>query len=90
MAGRPASCPRSAVGRASRRSRCITDSETRWLAKLMEFGVSFDQETEAPVHALGIISMQERACQAGGTLDVHSGLGHSTTVITRVTWVRHA
>ncbi|HEY3625838.1 MAG TPA: hypothetical protein VGL00_06130 [Terracidiphilus sp.] len=56
----------------------------------MEFGVSFDQETEAPVHALGIISMQERACQAGGTLDVHCGLGHSTTVITRITWVRHA
>ncbi len=48
--------------------------------KVMDFGIGFDQETEAPQPGLGMISMQERARLAGGALAVHSELGQGTTV----------
>jgi two-component system, chemotaxis family, CheB/CheR fusion protein len=48
--------------------------------KVMDFGIGFDQETDAPAPGLGMISMQERARLAGGTLQVQSALGQGTTI----------
>lgn len=48
--------------------------------KVTDFGMGFDREAEAPAPGLGMISMQERARLAGGTLAVQSELGQGTTV----------
>ncbi len=48
--------------------------------KVMDFGIGFDQDTQLPTPGLGMISMQERARLAGGTLNVQSALGQGTTV----------
>ena len=48
--------------------------------KVRDFGIGFDRETDMPAPGLGMISMQERARLAGGTLHVHSALGQGTTV----------
>ncbi|HWG21545.1 MAG TPA: CheR family methyltransferase [Terracidiphilus sp.] len=48
--------------------------------RVMDFGVGFDLDVEAPAKGLGMISMQERARLAGGTLAVKSSLGQGTTV----------
>ncbi|KAA6456978.1 PAS domain-containing protein [Acidobacteria bacterium AB60] len=48
--------------------------------RVMDFGVGFDEEGEAPRGGLGMISMKERARLAGGTLEVNSALGQGTTV----------
>lgn len=52
--------------------------------KVMDFGVGFDQETEALAGGLGMVSMQGRARMAGRELKVQSGLGQGTTVGTTV------
>jgi two-component system CheB/CheR fusion protein len=58
--------------------------------RVMDFGQGFDQDIadEAPI-GLGMISMQERARQAGGTLDVQSALGEGTTVSAEVPLEHH-
>jgi two-component system, chemotaxis family, CheB/CheR fusion protein len=58
--------------------------------RVMDFGVGFDQEMEAPMRGLGMISMQERARLAGGTLIVQSALGHGTVVTADIPLERHA
>jgi two-component system CheB/CheR fusion protein len=57
--------------------------------RVMDFGIGYDQETEDIKPGLGIISMQERARLAGGTLAVHSELGNGTTVIATVPLEHH-
>lgn len=57
---------------------------------VMDFGLGFDQESDGPVQGLGMISMQERARLAGGTLEVNSALGHGTTVVATVPSDGHA
>jgi signal transduction histidine kinase len=52
--------------------------------RVMDFGVGFDQDGEAPRGGLGMISMRERARLAGGTLEVISALGQGTRVTATV------
>jgi two-component system CheB/CheR fusion protein len=52
--------------------------------RVMDFGYGFDQDLEMPTSGLGMISMQERARLAGGTLTVTSFLGEGTTVTAEV------
>jgi signal transduction histidine kinase len=52
--------------------------------KVMDFGMGFDQEVDNESPGLGMISMQERARLAGGTLKVASKLGEGTTVSVEV------
>jgi signal transduction histidine kinase len=56
----------------------------------MDFGVGFDQEAGAPSSGLGMISMQERARLAGGTMTVVSKLGEGTTVMVEIPVEPHA
>ena len=58
--------------------------------KVMDFGVGFDQEGETQPSGLGLISMQERARLAGGTMSVTSMLGEGTTVSVEVPAQEHA
>lgn len=58
--------------------------------KVMDFGVGFDQEAETAPSGLGMISMEERARLAGGTLTVQSALGQGTTVTAEVPLEHHA
>jgi two-component system CheB/CheR fusion protein len=48
--------------------------------KVMDFGIGFDQEMDSQSPGLGMISMQERARLAGGTMNIASKLGEGTTV----------
>jgi two-component system CheB/CheR fusion protein len=57
--------------------------------RVMDFGLGFDQDLETPTSGLGMISMQERARMAGGTLTVQSALGQGTTVIADVPVEHH-
>jgi signal transduction histidine kinase len=57
---------------------------------VMDFGQGFDQENQDGDFGLGMISMQERARQAGGTLTVQSALGQGTTITAEVPLVQHA
>jgi two-component system, chemotaxis family, CheB/CheR fusion protein len=52
--------------------------------KIMDFGTGFDQDAELSVRGLGMISMQERARLARGTMQVHSALGQGTTITVEV------
>ena len=52
--------------------------------KVIDFGIGFDQDEESHVSGLGMISMQERARLAGGTITVNSKLGEGTTVSVEV------
>ncbi len=58
--------------------------------KIMDFGVGFDQETENGATGLGLISIQERARQAGGTVQIASKLGEGTTVTVNLPLKPHA
>lgn len=60
----------------------LTGRQGRIQLRVMDFGVGFDQDQdqEMPHRGLGMISMQERARLAGGTLLVQSALGEGTTV----------
>lgn len=58
--------------------------------KVVDFGIGFDQEAESSHPGLGMISMQERARLAGGTLKVTSQLGEGTTVTVDVPAKQHA
>ena len=62
----------------------LTGVDGQLQLRVMDFGVGFDQDGEAPGGGLGMISMQERARLAGGTLEVASGLGQGTTVTATV------
>ncbi len=57
--------------------------------RVMDFGVGFDQDLDSPISGLGMISMQERARQAGGVLSVVSALGQGTTVTAEVPVEHH-
>jgi two-component system, chemotaxis family, CheB/CheR fusion protein len=57
--------------------------------QVRDFGIGFDQDTELPAAGLGMISMQERARLANGTLHVHSALGQGTTVTIDIPFDRH-
>jgi len=57
--------------------------------KVMDFGMGFDQEMDSESPGLGLISMQERARLAGGTLKVTSKLGEGTTVSVAVPVKEH-
>jgi two-component system CheB/CheR fusion protein len=52
--------------------------------KVKDFGVGFDLEAADNSEGLGLISMQERARMAGGSLAVDSELGAGTTVTVRL------
>ncbi len=52
--------------------------------KVKDFGVGFDTEATDSPNGLGLISMQERARVAGGSLTVDSELGAGTTITVRV------
>lgn len=58
--------------------------------KVMDFGIGFDQDAETESTGLGMISMQERARLAGGTLTVTSKLGEGTIVLLDVPVEHHA
>ncbi|UWZ86939.1 CheR family methyltransferase [Occallatibacter riparius] len=58
--------------------------------KIMDFGIGFDRDADPTTHGLGMISMQERARLAGGTLDVQSGLGQGTTITVTIPVDGHA
>lgn len=58
--------------------------------KVMDFGVGFDQESETSATGLGLISMQERARQAGGNFTIASKLGEGTTVTVEIPLEPHA
>ncbi|MFP5236995.1 MAG: CheR family methyltransferase [Acidobacteriota bacterium] len=58
--------------------------------RVMDFGIGFDQEADNPPQGLGMISMQERARLAGGSLEVKSELGRGTTVLATIPVERHA
>ena len=47
---------------------------------VMDFGIGFNQEVHASTSGLGMISMQERARLAGGTLEVRSALGQGAVI----------
>jgi two-component system, chemotaxis family, CheB/CheR fusion protein len=68
----------------------LSGSDNHLELRVMDFGVGFDQDTEAPVRGLGMISMQERARLAGGMLEVKSSLGQGTTVTATVPLDGHA
>jgi two-component system CheB/CheR fusion protein len=68
----------------------LSGSDHQLALKVMDFGVGFDQEADTPPRGLGMISMQERARLAGGTLEVESSLGQGTTVTAAVPLVRNA
>jgi two-component system, chemotaxis family, CheB/CheR fusion protein len=57
--------------------------------RVMDFGMGFDQEMDSESPGLGMISMQERARLAGGTLKVTSKLGEGTTVSVAVPVQEH-
>jgi two-component system CheB/CheR fusion protein len=59
----------------------LAGTESGLQLRVMDFGLGFDQDGETPAGGLGMISMQERARLAGGTLTVQSALGQGTTVI---------
>ncbi len=54
------------------------------LLKVVDFGVGFDADGADGQTGLGMISMQERARMAGGSLDVESELGSGTAVTAKV------
>lgn len=68
----------------------LCGEEDRLQLKVMDFGIGFDQEAEAASRGLGMISMQERARLAGGTIRVNSQLGEGTTVTVDVPVKQHA
>ena len=57
--------------------------------QVRDFGIGFDQDTELPATGLGMISMQERARLANGSLQVHSALGQGTTVTIDIPFEHH-
>lgn len=57
--------------------------------QVRDFGIGFDQDTRLPTAGLGMISMQERARLAGGTLHVRSTLGQGTTVTVEIPFNRN-
>jgi two-component system, chemotaxis family, CheB/CheR fusion protein len=57
--------------------------------KVTDFGMGFDQEMDNESPGLGMISMQERARLAGGSLKVTSKLGEGTTVSVDVPVEQH-
>ena len=67
----------------------LSGQDSKLQLKVMDFGVGFDLEEDSPTHGLGLISMQERARLAGGTLTVQSELGHGTTVAVDIPLVDH-
>jgi two-component system CheB/CheR fusion protein len=68
----------------------LAGKDSQLLLRVMDFGIGFDQESEDSTFGLGLISMQERARLAGGTLDVRSRLGNGTTVTATIPLDRHA
>jgi two-component system CheB/CheR fusion protein len=58
--------------------------------KVMDFGLGFDQEAENGASGLGLISIQERARQAGGSAQIASKLGEGTTVTVDLPLKPHA
>lgn len=57
--------------------------------RVMDFGVGFDQSGDAKTRGLGMVSMEERARLAGGTLLIRSELGEGTSVTLEVPMERH-
>ncbi len=68
----------------------LSGSDNQLALRVMDFGLGFDQEADTPPRGLGMISMHERARQAGGMLEVESALGQGTTVTAAVPLVRNA
>jgi signal transduction histidine kinase len=68
----------------------LNGADSRLVLRVMDFGLGFDHETDGHSGGLGMISMQERARLAGGTLKVESYLGHGTTVTATVPVERNA
>jgi two-component system, chemotaxis family, CheB/CheR fusion protein len=68
----------------------LAGNDAQLQLRVMDFGLGFDQEMDGPVPGLGMISMQERARLAGGTLEVSSRLGQGTTVTATIPLDRHA
>jgi two-component system CheB/CheR fusion protein len=58
--------------------------DNRLRLRVVDFGVGFDQESENKARGLGMVSMQERARLAGGTLTVLSELGEGTSITVEV------
>lgn len=58
----------------------LEGSEEQLRLRVMDFGIGFDQDSEAGSSGLGMISMQERARLAGGSLTTYSELGQGTTI----------
>lgn len=68
----------------------LSGKEGQLQLTVVDFGIGFDQEAAIPSPGLGMISMQERARLAGGTLTVQSTLGQGTTVTAEIPGGRHA
>lgn len=62
----------------------LSGKDDRLELRVMDFGIGFDQDAEGVRKGLGMISMQERARLAGGSLTIQSALGQGTTVIAEV------
>ncbi|MBS1802235.1 MAG: PAS domain-containing protein [Acidobacteria bacterium] len=67
----------------------LSGEKDRLQLKVLDFGIGFDQEVEAGSSGLGMISMQERARLAGGTMSINSKLGEGTTVTVDVPVEQH-
>ncbi len=67
----------------------LAGSNSHLELRVMDFGLGFDQDSDDPAHGLGMISMQERARLAGGTLAVKSFLGQGTTVTATIPLNHH-
>ena len=48
----------------------LSGEDSKLQLKVMDFGVGFDKESENGARGLGLVSMQERARQAGGTVTI--------------------
>jgi two-component system CheB/CheR fusion protein len=60
----------------------LTGTKTGIQLNIADFGQGFDVESER--HGLGLLSMEERARQIGGKMDVQSTLGEGTKITVTV------
>ncbi len=68
----------------------LSGDDHRLQLRVTDFGVGFDVEEDTPIHGLGLISMQERARLAGGSMKVESQLGQGSTVTVNIPLPGHA
>lgn len=61
----------------------LKEEEEKIVLEIQDDGVGFDPTVEYPGH-LGLHSMNERVNQLGGELEINSGFGQGTQILTRI------